>query len=192
MARVQKIISWPLEDSPGQRWVLIFILSGVLAFLLFPSVLKTTPDYRIGDVAARDIKASRTYLVEDAVSTEERRREAEAKVLTVYDLDPGLAKTIVGRVGQAFDLARAKAHPWEEEPSGSTAEPEPIDPQGAKAEEAALKAEFEAVLGVELTAKKWAELKRAKFSLEIENALVSLVNGVLGSKMVPNRETLLE
>ena len=59
-------------------------------------------DYRVGDVADKDIKAPKDFFIEDTAATEASRKMAIEEVLTVYDHDHHLAATLVQRVQDAF------------------------------------------------------------------------------------------
>ena len=190
-SKVKEWLSWPLKDTPVQRWVLLVFISALLALLLFPSILTPTPDYNLGDVVSKDIKASQTFLVEDQVSTEERRKEAEARQLTVYDFDDWLGESIINRVRQAFGLVRTRPLVWGGKLHEPGADVEPLDPSLAKEEEVALKSEFQALLGAEIKDSDWQLLKKAEFSSEVEEAIVDLLSDVLWLEIVPDRERLL-
>ena len=84
------------------RWIIL--LASVLVFcaILYPGLADTKLNYQIGDVAARNIKASRDFLIEDRSATETNRADAAAGVLTVYDHDTELARRTATAVNQAF------------------------------------------------------------------------------------------
>ena len=167
--RVRKWLTWPSRASKGQRWFVVLLLAAALALLLFPSNLIRTRDYSVGDVVARDIKASRTYLVEDAEATETRRQEVAAGVLTVYDLDDKLIDQIKEQTRQAFDLTRTPRLP-----------DETIN----------LRSEFEAAVGLELDDESWLLLEKAGYRVEIEEALNRILRGLLGLGVVASPEIL--
>ena len=191
-AWLKQALLWPLQDSPLQRWIMLATLCAALAVLLFPSLLTPTPDYDLGDVVSSDIKARQAFLVEDNVSTEERRKEAESKQLTVYDFDDWLGESIINRVRQAFGLVRTRPLAWGGKLHEPGADVEPFDPNLVKEEERALKAEFQALIGTEISDQDWELLKRTGFSSEIEEALVDLLDDVLWLEIVPDRERLLQ
>ena len=130
-------------------------------------------------------------MVEDRVSTEERRKESEARQLTVYDFDDWLGESIINRVRQAFGLVRTRPLVWGGKLHEPGADVEPLDPALAKEEEIALKAEFQALMGTEIKDSDWQILKKATFSSEIEEAIVDLLSDILWQEIVPDRERLL-
>ncbi len=173
-------LTWPLRSGPGQRWFLVVVLSALLSTLIFPAFIEPTPEYRVGQVVDRDIKASRTYLIEDAAATEDRRRQARESVPAVYDYDDQLLNTLCRRIGQAFELMAA-ARIGDQQP-----------PRVDQALADSLKAEFEAALGVELSAEEWRLLKLAGFGPDLEEGLAALLRSVLSGKVAPSREEILE
>ncbi len=95
------------EDAPiwfrpeAKRWYILLSLSMIISILLFPSILTPPKAYNLGDVADRDIKASREFLVENSELTEKDRQEAVRAVLSVYDFDP-TATDVVSKIKEAF------------------------------------------------------------------------------------------
>jgi len=87
------------------RWITLIFMSLVVAVLLSPNVLKRPASYNVGDVAARGIKASQDFLVENKELTEKDREKASREVQVVYDFD-GSALNLIPSIREAFDLAR--------------------------------------------------------------------------------------
>ena len=94
---------WFRDDT--KKWSIFIGLSLIFSILLFPSILTPPKTYNLGDVADRDIKASREFLVENTDLTEKNRQEAIRAVLPVYDFDP-TATDVVPRVREAFAVGR--------------------------------------------------------------------------------------
>ena len=99
------------EDAPiwfrpeAKRWYILLSLSMIISILLFPSILTPPKAYKLGDVADRDIKASREFLVENSELTEKDRQEAVRAVLSVYDFGP-TATDVVSKIKEAFEAGR--------------------------------------------------------------------------------------
>jgi putative nucleotidyltransferase with HDIG domain len=97
------------------------------AFCLLAAALLT--DFRgsagaglaVGDVAAEDVLAPRTFTFVDEAATTDRRVLAAAAVRPVYDADPELLKRIESRVSQAFDMARRRVQAGSGRGSGLSA-----------------------------------------------------------------------
>ncbi len=91
--------------SDAKRWYILLGLSVIISILLFPSVLTPPKQYKLGDVADRDIKALRDFLVENEELTEKNRQEAVRTVSSVYDFDP--TGTNMGtKIKEAFESGR--------------------------------------------------------------------------------------
>lgn len=87
------------------KWIIVITLSMTISVLLFPSILIKSADYRIGDVATRDIKASHDFLIENRELTEKDREKAVREVLAIYDFDAA-ALSVVPSIHEAFSMAR--------------------------------------------------------------------------------------
>jgi len=92
-------------QSEAQRWYILLGLSVIISILLFPSILTPPKAFKLGDVADRDIKASRDFLVEDLELTEKNRQEAVRSVLPVYDFDP-TGTDMAAKIREAFESGR--------------------------------------------------------------------------------------
>jgi membrane-associated HD superfamily phosphohydrolase len=95
-------ISHLLLQPNNLRWVILAAIVLVFCAILYPGLADKKLNYQIGDVAQRNIKASRDFLIEDRKATETNRAEAEAAVLTVYDHDTELARRTATTIDQAF------------------------------------------------------------------------------------------
>ncbi|MFO7599627.1 MAG: HDIG domain-containing protein [Candidatus Desulfacyla sp.] len=91
--------------SEAKRWYILLGLSAIISILLFPSILTPPKAYRLGDVADRDIKASRDFLVENIELTEKNRQEAVRAVSPVYDFNP-TGTDMAARIKEAFESGR--------------------------------------------------------------------------------------
>ena len=106
---LKRFVTWfRLASSKIQIWIYLIILSAIISFLLYPHLLIiTTEEYSLGDVANKDIKASRDFLVEDKELTKQRRDEAVKSSLFVYDFDRSGA-SIGHRIKESFSYARTE------------------------------------------------------------------------------------
>jgi cyclic-di-AMP phosphodiesterase PgpH len=128
------------------RFVLLLLTALFLTLLIIPSPQFLSVNYREGDIATSDIRASQDYLIEDLLLTEKKRSEAEAAAPYVYSLDPNANLEIVRRFEQAFELIHDKGK------------------EGAVARTAVAE-----LLGVEVSEQEFAALARVKQ----ERALIS-------------------
>ena len=95
-----------LIQPTNLRWVILLASMAVFCAILYPGLADTKLNYQIGDVAQRNIKASRDFLIEDRIATETNRVNAEAAVLTVYDHDTGLANRMATTIDKTFTEMR--------------------------------------------------------------------------------------
>ncbi|MGD1967885.1 MAG: hypothetical protein PVH70_07190, partial [Desulfobacterales bacterium] len=91
-----------LDNNTRVRWGILVLFVILFIIILYPSLVITQHRYNLGDVVERDIKAPRDFFIEDRSATEKNRQQAMAEVLTVYDFDANLAKTLMRNVTQAF------------------------------------------------------------------------------------------
>ena len=95
------------DASNRMRWGILVAVTVIFTILLYPNLVITRHQYDLSDVAERDIKAPKDFFVEDKAATEKKRQQATSEVLTVYDFDADLAKTLGKNVDQAFEELRA-------------------------------------------------------------------------------------
>src|ERR671914_675128 len=83
------------------------LLVAVLTVLLLPRLQLRARTLALGDIAPVDIKAHSDFLIEDEVSAQKKRREAEDRVLPVYDFDLQAAAAIDHRLKRAMQAIEA-------------------------------------------------------------------------------------
>jgi len=81
---------------------IIALLVAVLTILLLPQLQLQMRPLAIGDIAPADIKAHTDFLLEDAVSVQKKRKEAEERLLPVYDFDSQAVLAIDQRLKRAM------------------------------------------------------------------------------------------
>jgi hypothetical protein len=70
--------------NQGVKWILLFCVVGAFGAFYYPGLVIYQPEYQVGDIADRDIKAPRDFFVEDKQITDVNRRLAVEQVLTVF------------------------------------------------------------------------------------------------------------
>ena len=167
-----------------QKWAILIGLSIIVSILLFPNVLTRPRAFKLGDVADRDIKASRELLIENNELTEKSRQEATKNVLSVYDFDP-TSTNIRARIGDAFSAGRQYLA---ERPSVTDShENRPLDPS-TKTD--AFKEGFFETLDISPDEKIIGHLMDTGFPLAVEGTIIDLVTQVQKKGVVLNKDIL--
>ena len=174
------------------QWLILLVLSLIVSVLIFPNTLSRTKTYHLGDVADRDIKASRDFLIENKDLTEKDMEEAVKKVLSVYDFD-STASNIIPRLRVAFLAGReyhattlSVLHPQRTKSPGEEETPTPTSSEM----EAAVKNRFFGTLEVQEDEKVFDALMMLGFSAQIEQAIVGYLTEVYKHGVVGNMTML--
>ncbi|MBN2031896.1 MAG: HDIG domain-containing protein [Deltaproteobacteria bacterium] len=170
--------------TPRQlEWILLVILSMTTSLLLFPTILIKSADYRIGDVAARDIKASHDFLIENKELTEKDREKATREVLAVYDFDSA-ALNLVPSIREAFSQSRQQSgQPFD--PNGQD-QPEKTFLRGSETYNLA-KERFFGILELTPDEELFAQFAEAGFPVILEEAIIGLLTEVSEKGILTNK-----
>lgn len=172
----------PFGDRPlAWRLTALGVLTLVFTVLIYPPLLSPRPHYAVGDVAERDVKAVRDFLVEDQAATEIKRREAVQDILTVYDEDPELG----GRLARALDEAFADMR------ASRRAAAAPEGTANAALPEETRKA-FEDKLGIRVNKGAFALLEAEGYAKRIAEAIGEILQRISEGGVLSARETLLK
>ncbi len=95
-----------VNEHAHLQWIMLLGTTLLIAVLLFPNLLITMPSYQIGDVAKKDIKSPKDFLIEDKEATQRKREETARSILTIYDFDDTLAYKLEERITDAFKHMR--------------------------------------------------------------------------------------
>jgi len=162
-----------------QRWFLLVSLSLMFAFLLSPTVPVSRPEYKIGAIANKNIKADRDFLVEEKASTDLKRIEAAKSVPSVFDYDDQMAVQIRGGLMKAFlavQESRQRTTTDDDDiPTGVTAVKEERKP-----------GIFEKSLEISLSGEELAILEQREFSSSLAEKISSLILDVYRDRMITN------
>ncbi|MDF1536404.1 MAG: HDIG domain-containing protein [bacterium] len=198
----RSFVKW---NQDTQTSILFWVTVILVTYLLVPAKPFRAADYKAGDIAQRDIRATRSFLVEDPSSTRARKLEAEASVLAVFDLDPTQASKILASLRGFFSRMRTMIELQKEEESGLIQEvraggkaekavlQQELDlfRQGAQTERSAAIAAFIDQLSVNLDPDEMKPLLEDGFSERTEKVIVDAFTPILSQSIVDNRETLL-
>jgi putative nucleotidyltransferase with HDIG domain len=177
-------------------WPRLMILVGfslLLALLTTPYHLILPVHYQVGDVAEHNIRAVRDFLVTDEAATEQRRREAAAGSLAVYDLDEEPARHLRQRLGSALALVRPVFLEAGSAAAGGERSARSLkEMQKSPRERAfALKSELEGELGGTLSERDYAVLIQEKFDPRLEESVMRLAETVFAVGVVSDKSLLL-
>ncbi|MBW2039874.1 MAG: HDIG domain-containing protein [Deltaproteobacteria bacterium] len=157
-----------------QRWLLLIVVSLSVATFLSPTLEVAPPNYKVGDVAVKDVISDRDLLVKDKTATEKKREDAANKVLPVYDYDPSVIPEVEGVIHSAFSLMRRYR-------AGE-----------AQKGERDLKGEVEATLGFHLAPHEYQALKDHRFNGKVLKGIVDVIAPLMNKGVVSNKELLLQ
>lgn len=174
------------------RWYLLIGLSLLVSILLFPNILTPQAEYKIGDVADRDIKAAREFLVENKELTEKDRVEAARSVPPVYDFDPS-GRDVISRVQEAFQQVREYLEEYGFQmpgpPTERTLEEEKAWDDPSQLQEDVKKHFFD-ILGLPYDEPLMSVFVKEGFPGEAEEVIVSLLGMLLSAGVVGNEALL--
>jgi cyclic-di-AMP phosphodiesterase PgpH len=173
------------------KWIIVITLSMTISILLFPSILIKTADYRVGDVAARDIKASHDFLIENKELTERDREKAIREVLAVYDFDSA-ALNLVPSIREAFAQSREQfRQPFDPYDQHQT-EQDRVERTLLQESESYdfAKERFFGVLELTPNDELFALLAESGFPVVVEEAIIGLVIEISERGIVPNKTML--
>jgi putative nucleotidyltransferase with HDIG domain len=170
------------------RWITLIFMSLVVAVLLSPNVLTRPASYKLGDVAARGIKASQDFLVENKDLTEKDREKASREVHVVYDFDAS-ALNLIPSIREAFDLARDSLKSAASQNGQETARSAPHERGFPQKSEAYFFARdrFFGIMEIPADDRLFDQLARLGFSSTVEETVIQLMaeiseRGVVTSK----------
>ena len=162
-----------LKHPALYKGLLLLTTCFIIAGLISPRIPTTVPSYRVGDVSEQNIKALQDFLVEDTVSTAEKRSQKEEKSPSVYDFDADASEEVKIRIGSIFKHLRTAS----EDP----AEKLSFDKQ---------KATFEENLEIEISDKNFKSFSINGFGSNVVDFLTGLLAVPLSGKIVADRAVL--
>jgi putative nucleotidyltransferase with HDIG domain len=165
-----------LKSSLFQKWAIAVILCLIIAIVMAPDINLSEPQYKIGMIASKNIKADHAFLVEDKQATEQKIYEDAENIKPVYDFNSKIADNIKTKLLNAFSLAAEnyKNNIKENVSSGN------IDTNKIQKDKKVL--EFN--LGVYLTPEEFYILNENKFSRELQQKLSRLVISFYDNKYI--------
>lgn len=182
--------------SDHVRWSILVGVTIIFTILLYPNLVVKKHSYNLGDVAERNIKATKDFLIEDKDATEANRREAVGNLLTVYDHDVTLSQTINQNVKKAFNDIRT-VFKAEKNQNKIALKPSETASAGTIATSVhdliwQQKADFEEKIGISVSDGAYNILEKETFLPNIANLICSISKEILDNGVVTNKELLLK
>jgi cyclic-di-AMP phosphodiesterase PgpH len=159
-----------------EKFFLLFLLCLFIILVNAPSIFIPASTYRLGEVPSNPIKASHDILLEDSSATEQKKHEAGASVLSVYDFDERTGLELQKKIQLGFQTMREDL---KEQPFS----------QGERGIEERLK--LEKIWGIEITPREFSSLIEKRFSESLESSLSQLIQSVLTLGIVNSKLTLM-
>jgi hypothetical protein len=184
------------DNSDTVRWAILVGVAVFFTILIYPNLVVKKVTYKLGDVATRDIKSAKDFLIEDEDATEASRKRAVENVLTVYDHDVALSAKINRNVINAFDDLRKIA---ETATTADTLKKPATSASENKEHKLAVhkliwqkKPDFEEKIGIPVSDAEYKILEQEAFSGEIANLIPAVLTELMENGVAINKEILLK
>ncbi|MFH1727399.1 MAG: HDIG domain-containing metalloprotein [Pseudomonadota bacterium] len=106
--KYKKFISISKENKLKQnKIILLFLMSSILAFLIIPRQEMPVRKYAIGEIAEKNIKANKDYLITDHNTTDLKKKEASENIRPIYDYFVSKKKAVVEDIKKMFSKGRS-------------------------------------------------------------------------------------
>jgi putative nucleotidyltransferase with HDIG domain len=178
------------------RWGILAGVTIIFTILLYPSLVVKKHSYKLGDVATKDIKAKKDFLIEDEDATETSRVKTLENVQTVYDHDVTLSGKINRQIEAAFGDLQTIFEASKTQDSPETSETSSFENVGEKISLHDLvwqkKPAFEEKLGISVSDGAYKILEKEAFSKDISNLISRISTELLENGVVANKELLLK
>ncbi len=168
--------SWAerMKTPTFQKWAIAVGTALILTLLLSPAFRLSQKQYKIGDIATKEVKSTQDLLVEDERSTQEKRAEAERSVLSVYDYDPAVLNNAENQIRSTFETLVASYQKGEKG-----------NDQNAKRKKI-----WESSLSVPLNQREWMLLEREHFHSSIGETALGLLSPILKRGVINDKGLL--
>lgn len=90
------------------RFILLVTTALLLTFIVLPSQHFYSFEFKSGEIATADIRATQDYLIEDHALTEQRRKDAASKAPVIYNLSDRVPSYITDKLEMAISTIRAE------------------------------------------------------------------------------------
>lgn len=131
------------------------------------------PSYKLGDIASATIRAPQDIQVTDSATTDRKRKEAQERVLPVYDFEPDLANTAISRMHDIFTYVRQRQE----------AEQNKLKPAG-------LAADITKQFNIDVDPKVLSEMVQPDLSQQLENSSLQKLRKIMSTYLISDRKLL--
>lgn len=163
------------KNSLFQRWAIAVILCSILALILAPEIDFSEPQFQLGAIASKNIKADHAFLVEDKQATEQKIFEDAKNIKPVYDYDGNVAENIKLKLLKSLSLAAENY-----KTSLKISSPNHIEIN--KLQQA--KKQIESNLGIYLSPDEFYVLNEYKFSADLQKKFSRLIISFYENKFI--------
>ena len=163
-----------IKTPSYQKWFIGIGIAILLTLLLSPSLTLHLKEYKVGDIATKEVRSTRDLLVEDEKSTQEKRAEAERSMLSIYDYDPAVLSDSENRIRSTFESLAASFQKREKGVDQSVLR----------------KKEWDASIRLTLTQKEWQVLEKERYNPAIGEAVLKMIAPILTKGIVNDKELL--
>jgi putative nucleotidyltransferase with HDIG domain len=197
MIKIKAFLIAFLNSSPYLRWILLSGITLIFLILLYPNLIHNPLSYSIGDVAERDVKSPKDFLIEDPDATDTNRRKAVDEILAVYDLDSPLSPALCQGVGQAFEYIRRVIETEKNAEIANSLNPanSPVlshRKPNLRDRIWEQKPKFEETIGFTVSDGTYTILEKEEFSKSIADLIIRILSTVLENGVVSNKDVLLK
>lgn len=91
------------ETARRNRILLLLFIAGLLTILLLPTQNLSFTDYKAGDIATSDVRATAEYLLEDKELTRQLQQEAEKRAPIVYTLSSKVPSALMEGISSGLN-----------------------------------------------------------------------------------------
>lgn len=148
----------------------ILLLSLSLTSLMVLYIDRLPSNIREGGIASQDIRADQNYEIIDEKATSQAREDSELGALPVYDFDLNLIIDRRQQIRDGFAKAREKLLSLEKRATGQK--------KISENDENELKQVFLLSLGVVLSDGEYDQIRKIRFSEDLEESLVTLTDSI--------------
>lgn len=163
-----------IKTPSYQKWFIGLGMAILLSLLLSPDLTLRLKDYKVGDIATKEIKSNQVLLVEDERSTQEKRTDVERSVPSVYDYDPSVFSDTENRIRSTFASLSAS---FKERKRGMD-------------QNALRKKEWDSSLNLPLTQREWHVLEKEHFNPAVGETALKWIAPILRKGVVNDKEFL--